>query len=375
MTRWILSLTQFYLSLGFALIFLMLELGLAWVLLIYRIRAKHSVAALYAYRFWVRVFALCCVLAFAASVPLILNIGIIWPKFMSRMGEVAGPLIGLAILTTFIFKSCFLGLMLYGQRILPDFTHTLSIFMVAIGSSLSCYWGLVFLAWQAEKPGAVLNEGHYIVTDWWLVLSANSAWLFGLLWLSSLLLVLVCMFAVLARISKIRPSDQGDNSVYKFAVKGLPIGLVIQLGFVYVLGLIPDISSFDLRSLADNVVLYLYIINFILGICLLYAANKSSYDLDGISSTKRFLIRLLALLVFVVQIYIWAKLFNQALPYSAHQYNNLRDMVAVNNPKIQFSLLVAQFILYAVLLIGLRNLIINNIRFGVIPVSRHRGRA
>src|SRR3546814_20551298 len=55
-----LSLTQFFMGMGFLLVFLATGVGLAWVLLYFRLRARgldtHS--WMLAYRFWVGVFAL-----------------------------------------------------------------------------------------------------------------------------------------------------------------------------------------------------------------------------------------------------------------------------------------------------------------------------
>src|SRR5690606_2881186 len=66
-TLW-LSQIQFFASLGFMLMFLVIELGLAWVLLYFKLRAfgRDHAAWTAAYRFWVRVFALAFVLSFAA---------------------------------------------------------------------------------------------------------------------------------------------------------------------------------------------------------------------------------------------------------------------------------------------------------------------
>ena len=83
-----LSHAQFFLSLGFMLLFLALELGLAWVLLYFKLRTfgSNATAWMGAYRFWVRLFALAFILSFAASMPVlkvILPIGISFYTFQS----------------------------------------------------------------------------------------------------------------------------------------------------------------------------------------------------------------------------------------------------------------------------------------------------
>jgi len=236
-TAWVLSLSQFYLSLGFVLFFLTLELGLAWVLFGFRLCARRSQAALLAYRFWARVFALSLILGFAASLPLVFQIGTLWPDFMDRAGEVVGPLVGMAVLTAFVFKSCFLGAMLYGQRALSDRAHTWVVGMVAAGTSLTVWWIAVLLAWLQRPVGAVLVEGRYQVADWLGVLADGAApVLFGALLAGGLLLAATLMLAVTAWRTEVRPSDAGDRSVYAWGLRLVLLALVLQALLAATLG-------------------------------------------------------------------------------------------------------------------------------------------
>ncbi|CAM5193170.1 Cytochrome d ubiquinol oxidase subunit I OS=Castellaniella defragrans OX=75697 GN=HNR28_001257 PE=3 SV=1 [Castellaniella denitrificans] len=235
-TAWVLSLSQFYLSLGFVLFFLALELGLAWVLFGFRLRARRSQAALLAYRFWARVFALSLILGFAASLPLLLQLGTLWPGFMDRAGEVAGPLVGMAVLTAFIFKSCFLGAMLYGQRSLSDRAHTLVVGMVAVGTSLTAWWIAALLAWLQWPAGAVLSEGRYQVADWLELLGGIAPVLFGVLLAGGLLLAATLMLAVTVWRTEVRPSDAGDRGVYAWGLWLVLLALALQALLAAALG-------------------------------------------------------------------------------------------------------------------------------------------
>jgi cytochrome d ubiquinol oxidase subunit I len=235
-TAWVLSLTQFYLSLGFVLFFLALELGLAWVLFGFRLYARRSQAALLAYRFWVRVFALSLILGFAAALPLLLQMGTLWPGLMDRAGEVVGPLVGMAVLTAFIFKSCFLGAMLYGQRSLSDRAHTLVVGMVAVGTSLTAWWIAALLAWLQWPTGAVLSEDRYQVTDWLDLLGGSAPVLFGVLLAGGLMLAATLMLAVTAWRTDVRPSDEGDRSVFAWGLRLVLVALVLQAVFTAQLG-------------------------------------------------------------------------------------------------------------------------------------------
>src|SRR5690554_5119322 len=101
------SQAQFFMSLSFMLLFLLLEIGLAWALVFLRLRALGGAQRwVQAYRFWVRIFALAFIVAFASAVPVMIQFGSLWPALMERIGNVAGPLLAGAVLTIFLFKSC-----------------------------------------------------------------------------------------------------------------------------------------------------------------------------------------------------------------------------------------------------------------------------
>ncbi len=233
-TLW-LSQIQFFSSLGFMLLFLVIELGLAWVLLYFKLRSLGPVSAPWteAYRFWVRVFALAFILSFASSMPVLVQFGSLWPSLMEKIGDVAGPLLAAAILSAFIFKSCFLGAMLFGQRYVSDKVHAVLVFMVAIGVLVSSFWLLVLLSWMHVPAGVSWVDGQYHVLDWWAVL-LNPAlpWYAGLFVLTSALTVAFLMLGVVAGQTLRRPVDVSGPVVFKTAVcvAGVAIVLLIFVG-------------------------------------------------------------------------------------------------------------------------------------------------
>lgn len=226
-----LSLTQYFMSLGFLLVFLATELGLAWVLLYFRIRARSvaSLSWMLAYRFWVRVFALALILSFASSIPLLFQLGTLWPQLMAKIGEVAGPLVAAAVLSAFVFKSCFLGAMLYGQRKFSDAVHTLMVFMVALGTTLTAFWIIALIAWAQTPQGATLVDGRYRVESWAAVLSSPSLpYLFALFFVGGLLIAAALMLGVTVVRTMARPSDEGDRCVYATSLWLMLAGILVQ---------------------------------------------------------------------------------------------------------------------------------------------------
>ena len=226
-----LSQIQFYLSLGFMSLFLVTELGLAWVLLFFKICAHRSAGAAWtaAYRFWVRVFALAFILTFASSMPVLIQFGSLWPSLMNRIGEIAGPLLAAAIFSTFIFKSCFLGAMLFGHRHLSERVHTFIVFMVAVGVTVSALWLVILQSWMQTPAGGNISDGQYRVTDWaGVIFNPSVGWYAGLLMLTSVLTVAFLLAGVSAIQSLHRPVGEGERLVFRTALIMGVAGVILQ---------------------------------------------------------------------------------------------------------------------------------------------------
>jgi len=227
-TLWF-SQIQFFLSLGFMSLFLLIELGLAWVLLFFKLAAHRSGQAGWtlAYRFWVRVFALAAILTLASSMPVLIQLGSLWPALMDKIGNLAGPLLAGAILTTFIFKSCFLGAMLFGQRRLSERLHTMVVLMVAVGATLAALWGVALLSWMQSPAGALLVNGQYLVTDWYeAVFNPMLGWLCGLLGASAALTVAFLMLGVVAGQTLLHPPGDSERLAFRCALSVAVAGVV-----------------------------------------------------------------------------------------------------------------------------------------------------
>ncbi|MGB3287941.1 MAG: cytochrome ubiquinol oxidase subunit I [Burkholderiaceae bacterium] len=229
-TLWLAQI-QFFSSLGFMLLFLAIELGLAWILLYFKLRSRGADHAAWtaAYRFWVRVFALAFILSFAASLPVLIQFGSLWPKLMDKVGNVAGPLLAAGILSAFIFKSCFLGAMLFGQRHLSERTHTLVVFMVALGVAVSSFWLIVLLSWMHTPAGALLLDDRYYVMAWPdVLLNPALPWYAGLFVLASLLTAGFLMLGVVAAQALRRPVDESGRLVFKTAAWVVAAAILAQ---------------------------------------------------------------------------------------------------------------------------------------------------
>ncbi|PND30759.1 transmembrane cytochrome oxidase [Achromobacter sp. HZ01] len=223
---------QFVASLSFLALFLAVSLALAWVLLFFKVRARWSGLPGWtaAYRFWVRIFALAFVLTLAASVPVLIQLGSLWAGLMDKVGNVAGPLLGYGILSVFILKSCFLGVMLFGQRRVSDGAHTLAVLMVAVGQLVAVFWVLALQSWMQTPDGALLVDGRYQVYDWVaVVLNPSVGWRMAVVAVGAALAASFLMMGVTALQALRRPLGDGERNAFKTALVVALVAAFLQI--------------------------------------------------------------------------------------------------------------------------------------------------
>lgn len=227
----LLARAHFLASFSFLALFMAVALALAWMLLLFKIRARLTGQPGWtaAYRFWVRIFALCFVLALASALPVLVQLGSLWGGLMDKIGNVAGPLIGYGVLSVFVLKSCFLGVMLFGQRRVSDAAHTLAVLMVAVGQLLTVGWLVALHSWMQTPDGAALVDGRYQVYDWQaVVFNPSFGWSMALTVLSAALAAAFLIMGVTALQTLRRPPGEGERNAFKAAAVVGAIAALLQ---------------------------------------------------------------------------------------------------------------------------------------------------
>jgi cytochrome d ubiquinol oxidase subunit I len=168
----LLARAQFGLNIGFHILFPSITIALAWILAYLRVRIEFADDAWCkaAYRLWVKVFALSFALGVVSGITMSFQFGTNWPGFMNKAGNIAGPLLGYEVLTAFFLEATFLGVMLFGHDRVPAWMHTLSAFLVAIGTSASAFWILALNSWMQTPQGFEMIDGQLHATSWMAVI-------------------------------------------------------------------------------------------------------------------------------------------------------------------------------------------------------------
>jgi cytochrome d ubiquinol oxidase subunit I len=164
----LLARAQFGLNIGFHILFPTLTIALAWFLLGFRIKYQRTrdPAWLATYKLWVKIFALSFAMGVVSGVTMSFQFGTNWPRYMTTVGAIAGPLLSYEVLTAFFLEATFLGVMLFGMNRVPDWVHIGATALVAFGTTVSAFWILALNSWMHTPAGHVFADGQYIAASW-----------------------------------------------------------------------------------------------------------------------------------------------------------------------------------------------------------------
>jgi cytochrome d ubiquinol oxidase subunit I len=164
----LLARAQFGLNIAFHILFPTLTIGLAWILVYFRVQYARTGAAewLATFKLWTKVFALTFAMGVVSGITMSFQFGTNWPGYMGKVGNIAGPLLAYEVLTAFFLEATFLGVMLFGMNRVPPWLHVTATFLVAFGTTLSAVWILALNSWMHTPVGHVMADGVLIAGDW-----------------------------------------------------------------------------------------------------------------------------------------------------------------------------------------------------------------
>ncbi len=171
----LLARAQFGLNISFHILFPAITIGLAWMLVVFRLRYERTrdAAWLRTYKLWVKVFALTFAMGVVSGIVMSFQFGTNWPGYMNSVGNIAGPLLAYEVLTAFFLEATFLGIMLFGMNRVPGWVHVLSTIVVAFGTTMSAFWILALNSWMQTPTGHITDVsagGALVAGDWMQVI-------------------------------------------------------------------------------------------------------------------------------------------------------------------------------------------------------------
>jgi len=164
---------QFGFTITFHYLFPQLTMGLALLIVVFKVLALRSRDSRYddAARFWARLFGINFGMGVVTGIPMEFQFGTNWGRFSNFSGGVIGITLAMEGMFAFFAESAFLGLFLFGEKKLGPRGHLLAAVMLFLGSWLSGYFIIVTNAFMQHPVGhSVGPNGALQLTDVWAYL-------------------------------------------------------------------------------------------------------------------------------------------------------------------------------------------------------------
>jgi len=116
--------------------------------------------------FWIRIFAVSFGMGVVSGVVMPFQFGTNWSAFTDKTADVLSPLLAYEGLTAFFLEASFLGVLLFGRRLVPPWAHFFAGLMVAFGTLISSFWILATNSWMQTPQGFKLVDGRFEPADW-----------------------------------------------------------------------------------------------------------------------------------------------------------------------------------------------------------------
>jgi cytochrome d ubiquinol oxidase subunit I len=91
-------------------------------------------------QFWLRIFAISFGMGVVTGIVMPLQFGTNWSRFADAAGNVISPLLAYEGLTAFFLEATFLGVLLFGRKLVPPAMHFVAAALVAAGTLSSSFW-------------------------------------------------------------------------------------------------------------------------------------------------------------------------------------------------------------------------------------------
>lgn len=115
--------------------------------------------------FWIKIFAVSFGMGVVSGIVMPFQFGTNWSRFTDATANVIGGLMAYEVLTAFFLESAFLGVLLFGRKLVPQWVHVFSAIMVALGTLLSSFWILAVNSWMQTPAGHEVVDGRFFPVD------------------------------------------------------------------------------------------------------------------------------------------------------------------------------------------------------------------
>jgi cytochrome bd ubiquinol oxidase subunit I len=90
--------------------------------------------------FWIKIFSVSFGMGVVSGIVMPFQFGTNWSRFSDATANVLSPLFAYEAIMAFFLESAFLGVLLFGRKLVPQWAHFFAALLVAFGTLLSSFW-------------------------------------------------------------------------------------------------------------------------------------------------------------------------------------------------------------------------------------------
>ncbi len=125
-------------------------------------------------QFWLRIFAISFGMGVVTGIVMPFQFGTNWSRFSDAAGNIVSPLLAYEGLTAFFLEATFLGVLLFGRKLVPRPLHFVAAALVALGTLSSSFWILATNSWMQTPVGYEVIDGRFFPRDWLQIIFSPS---------------------------------------------------------------------------------------------------------------------------------------------------------------------------------------------------------
>ncbi|NLP58536.1 cytochrome ubiquinol oxidase subunit I [Lutibacter sp. B1] len=159
---------QFAFTITYHYLFPQLTMGLSLIIVIFKGLHLKTNKELYnkAAKFWAKIFAVNFGMGVVTGIPMEFQFGTNWAQFSELTGNIIGQTLAMEGMFSFFLESSFLGLFLFGEKLLGKKLHFLAAFLVFLGSWASGYLIIATHSWMQNPVGyEILANGKFVLNN------------------------------------------------------------------------------------------------------------------------------------------------------------------------------------------------------------------
>lgn len=120
--------------------------------------------------FWTKIFAIAFGMGVVSGIVMPFQFGTNWSRYSDAIANVLSPLFGYEGLTAFFLEATFLGVLLFGRKLVPRWAHFVAALMVALGTLISSFWILAANSWMQTPAGYTITDGRFFPASWMAII-------------------------------------------------------------------------------------------------------------------------------------------------------------------------------------------------------------